>query len=105
MSKEPQTAEEFRKLKGFPLSSKGDIDGFINTDELMEEYATLQVKSHLEKHKEEAKKVITDLGNEAYDLMEFCIDRGYLDNEDLTDGQKLFNKAMKASKEYIDRNR
>ncbi len=30
---------------------------------------------------------------EACDLMDFCIDRGYLDNEDLTDGQKSFEAA------------
>jgi hypothetical protein len=37
---------------------------------------------------------LKELTNEASDLMDFCIDRGHLDNEDLTDGQKLFELAL-----------
>jgi len=39
------------------------------------------------------KEIIQKFLNEACDLMDFCIDRKYLDDEDLTDGQKSFEEA------------
>lgn len=46
-------------------------------------------------------KGIENLKKEAEDLMDFCIDRKYLDLEDETDGQVSFNKAILKAKSLL----
>lgn len=46
-------------------------------------------------------EALEELKKEAEDLMDFCIDRGYLDNEDLTGWQIAFDSAMKKSHDAL----
>lgn len=63
-----------------------------------------QLAQHLDfkmKEIEQLKKALVGLAKESEDLMDFCIDRKYLDNEDKTDGQILFDEALNAAKELL----
>jgi tRNA splicing ligase len=51
-------------------------------------------QSELEKYKELAGKY-QNFAKKAHDLMDHCIDRNFLDNEDLTDGQIEFIDTWK----------
>ena len=40
---------------------------------------------------------------ELYDLMNYCVDQGFIDNEEETDGIKLYNKSLFDSQEAINK--
>lgn len=77
-------------------------ENFINKiiDESMEEYAELKL-SNQKAINSELVEALKGLHKEANDLYDFVIDRGYLDNEDLTDGQELLLEAFKKSIEAL----
>jgi len=58
----------------------------------------LPILSSREQEVERLKEALKNLLKESEDLMDFCIDRKYLNTEDLTDGQKLFNEATKSAR-------
>jgi hypothetical protein len=46
-------------------------------------------------------EVLREVTKTSEDLMEHCIDRNYLDAEDLTDGQKEWNSAIKKAHDIL----
>lgn len=95
---EIETFEEI--LKGVPTRSitnnKGEKEYFISPANVLNAFGLWEMQfkpKSLVPFLVTEIKVVEDFLIEACDLMDFCIDRGYLDNEDLTDGQKSFNEA------------
>jgi hypothetical protein len=95
MPKEIKTAEEIARHAGILSFKEKSFDRRVL--EAMEDYAH-QFK--VEVSDEDIEQIRT-LAKEANDLMEFCIDRKYLDNEDLTDGQISFNQALENIRNLI----
>jgi hypothetical protein len=85
---------EFADLKTKALQDELE---FYKLDVNILQSANIEVKEQ----NKQLSEALTNLQKEAEDLMEFCIDRKYLDNEDLTDGQLLFDEAVFKSKEAL----
>lgn len=67
-----------------------ELEAFSMADKII-------AKSEIDK----AKEVISELCKQAYDIHEHCIDMGYMDNEDLTEGQEMLQSAIKNGTEFI----
>ncbi len=67
-----------------------ELEAFYMADKII-------AKSEIDK----AKEVISELLKQSYDIHEHCIDMGYMDNEDLTEGQEMLQSAIKNGTEFI----
>lgn len=106
----PTTTEVEFQLAGYKIGLKdmrSEVAPYIAklenlVHEKSEEIIGLSYKlDTAESELKQAKEALSELSKEAEDLMDFCIDRKYLDNEDKTDGQILFDTALIKAKKLL----